>query len=98
MQLASLVVSKKISFPQKLSPLISQRLEPNEENKRRPSHLLSLVPDIWVPQELLWSGGQVEFEGEAEDVVHSAQEVQAALDLPLNLGNKKKIHLFREET
>lgn len=53
-------------------------------------HLLCLVPDIRVPQELLWSGGQVEFEGEAENIVHRAQEVQAALDLLFNLRNKRK--------
>lgn len=53
-------------------------------------YLLCLVPDIRVSQELLWSGGQVEFEGKAKNIVHSAQEVQATLDLLFNLRSNRK--------
>lgn len=45
-----------------------------------------MLPDGRVPQELLWPGGEVEFERESEDLVHGAQEVQAALDFLLDLG------------
>lgn len=58
-------------------------------------HLLCLVPDLRVPQELLWSGGQVEFEGEAENIVHSAQEVQAPLDLLFNLRSNTKDETYQ---
>lgn len=44
-----------------------------------------MVPDLWVSQELLWSRGKVEFKSEAKDIINSPQEVQASLDLGLNL-------------
>lgn len=53
-------------------------------------YLLCLVPDLWIPQELLWSCGEIEFESEAKHIIHSTQEVQAALDLLLNLRSKTK--------
>lgn len=62
-----------------------------QQTKRKADYLFSLLPDVWVPQELLWSCGQVEFETEAKHIIHSPQEVQAALDLLLNLGSKNKM-------
>lgn len=59
-------------------------------NKRKSDYLFCLVPDVRVPQELLRSCGQVEFESEAKHFIHSPQEVQAALDLPLNLGSETR--------
>lgn len=65
-------------------------ISPYDRHKRPPDYLFCLVPDVRVPQELLWSCGQVEFESEAKHLIHSSQEVQAALDLLLNLGSKTK--------
>lgn len=57
---------------------------------REPHYPFCLVPDVWVTQELFWSCGQVEFEGEAKHAIHSPQEVQAALNLLLNLRSETK--------
>ena len=54
----------------------------------RSAHLLRLVPDLWLPQELLGPGAELQLEGEPKHVVHGAQEVQAALDLLLDLRTK----------
>lgn len=64
--------------------------QPYEKNKKRSDYFFCLVPDVWVPEELLRSGGQVEFESEAKHIIHGTQEVQAALDLLLNLGSKTR--------
>lgn len=63
---------------------------PYDRNKRASDYLFCLFPDLRLSQVLLWSCGEVEFEREAKHVVDSAQEVQAAFDLFLNLGSKTK--------
>ncbi len=44
-------------------------------------YLLSLVPHSDVAQILLWTGGEVELEGEAKHMVNTAEEVKAAFHL-----------------
>lgn len=66
--------------------------------KRKCDYLLCLVPHIHVPQELLGPGGQVELEGEAEHFVNGAQEVQAALDLLLDLEGDTHTHTIYYQT
>lgn len=54
-----------------------------------PDYLFSMIPHFWFPKELLWSGGEVQFEGEAEYVIHGTQELQTAFNLWLNLNVRK---------
>lgn len=48
-------------------------------------NLLSLIPHGNISQKLLRTRGEIQLEGEAEDIVDAAQEIQTALHLRLDL-------------
>lgn len=48
-------------------------------------YLLSLVPHGDISQILFWTSRKVKLEGEAEHIVNTSEEVQAALHLCLDL-------------
>lgn len=52
------------------------------------SHLLSHIPQIFAAHELVWPGGQEQFEGETKFNVNKLQEVQAVVHLLTNLQYK----------
>lgn len=52
------------------------------------SHLLGTVPGLGVPQESRGPGGQGQAEGEAQHSVDCPDEIQAGVDLALQLGTR----------
>ena len=58
--------------------------------QRVAQRLLGLVPHLHIAEELLWPGAQLQAELEAEGGVDMVQEVQAAVDLFLDLLGKFK--------
>ncbi len=53
-----------------------------------PPHLFRVVPDLYLPQEALRAGGQLQVELQPEGAVHVVEEVQATVDLALDLEKK----------
>ena len=49
------------------------------------TYLLCLVPEKWISHELLWTSGEIKFEGEAKDSIHVSQEIQTATNFTRNL-------------
>lgn len=70
-----------------LPPFHRSVVRPN--GSRPPAHLLSLVPKARLSQEARRSGGQGQAEGEAQDSVDRAEEIQAAPDLCFQLGREE---------
>ena len=53
-------------------------------------YLLCLVPHSDITQILFWTSGKVKLEGKAEHIVNTAEEVQTAFHLRLDLEHKQK--------
>lgn len=54
------------------------------------SHLFGVVPGLGVPQESGGAGGQGQTEGEAQRGINRLHEVQAGINLALQLGTRRQ--------
>lgn len=52
-------------------------------------NLFGLIPHFNITQKLLWTCGEMQLEGEAEDIVDAAQEIQTAFHLRPDLKHNK---------